>query len=555
MKTFKGVSASPGTAVAPAYVYRPDVYDIPAESPDVPQKALAQLAAALDEVAAALDAAATTATGAAAEILHAQAAIARDTALRRAAEPALMTGVHPARALIDAGNEFARTLEVSGNEYLAARAPDVRHICDLAARTLAGAPPRLPPRPVEPCIILANDLMPSDTADLDVSLVRGFATSGGSRTSHTSVVARGLGLPAVVGVRGIVDEAFEGRRIGLDGSEGVVVVEPDGATLLRLDASRRAHRWERERLRAAAGTGPARTADGTHIEVAANVRSVEELRAALAEGAEGVGLLRTELLYIDRDRPPTEEEQIELLGAMHGLLGERRLIVRTFDIGADKQVPFLPVRPERNPELGVRGLRLGRVHPDLLDSQLRAIAASAERGPTAVMAPMVATVEEAQWFTERVAAAGMPPEVEVGVMVEIPALALVAEQLDVGFMSIGTNDMMQYLFAADRRNGELAPLHDPFAPALLRAVASVCRGAGERAWVGVCGEAAAEPAWAVLAIGLGVTELSMQAVAIPAVRTALKKVTIEACREAAARALETHDAADSRAIASQLIKE
>jgi phosphotransferase system enzyme I (PtsI) len=250
-------------------------------------------------------------------------------------------------------------------------------------------------------------------------------------------------------------------------------------------------------------------------------------------------------------------EQIELLGAMHGLLGERRLIVRTFDIGADKQVPFLPVRPERNPELGVRGLRLGRVHPDLLDTQLRAIAETARFGPTAVMAPMVATVEEARWFAERAAAAGMPADVEIGVMVEIPALALVAEQLapHVGFMSIGTNDLTQYLFGADRRDGQLASLQDPFAPALLRAVASVCRGAGDRAWVGVCGEAASDPAWAVLAIGLGVTELSMQAVAIPAVRAALKKVSIEACREAAARALDAGEPAAARVFGTRLIEE
>ena len=557
MKTLHGIAASPGAAAAPAYLYLPDVYPVPDQWPDLPEKAVAELGTALDGVAASLDAAATSATGEASEILRAQAAIARDPALRTAAATAIASGIHPARAVLSAGDEFATKLETSGNDYLAARAPDVRHICDLAARALLGVPPRRPPQPMEPCVIVADDIMPTDTVGLDATLVRALVTAHGSRTSHTSVIARALGIPAVVGLRGIVESAAEARDVGVDGTTGEVTLDPDDATLAALESARRKHRSRRERLRFAAGSGPVLTADGAHIEVAANVSGLEELSAALADGAEGVGLLRTELLYKGRRSPPTEDEQIALLRDMRRLLGERRMVVRTFDIGADKQVPFLPVRPERNPELGVRGLRLAQLHPDLLDTQLRAIAATATLGPTAVMAPMVATVEEARWFLARVAASDMPSTVEVGVMVEVPALALMTDRLaaHVDFVSIGTNDLAQYLFAADRRDEVMSGLLDPFTPALLRAVAAVCRGADGHAWVGVCGEAASDPAWAVLAVGLGVTELSMQGVAVPEVRAALKAVTLDRCREAALAALDATNADEARAIGTSLLKE
>lgn len=558
MKTLRGAAASPGTAVGAAYLYQPDVYAIPQASGKAAAQDLDDLARALASVAASLDAAADAARGDARDILRAQAAIARDPALRTAAEPAVRDGMHPARAILDAGEQFAHTLEQSGNSYLAGRAPDVRHICDLAARALAGAPPRMPPEPREPCVLVAADLMPSDTATLDPRLVLGIVTARGTRTSHTAVIARALGVPAVVGVRAVLDEVSGGVVVGLDGSTGDVVIAPDAGALARLDAAGNQYRERRSALRSAAGSGPARTADGVHVEVAANVSGVEEVRAALAEFAEGVGLFRTELLYLNRDRPPTEEEHVEVLRAMRALLGpQRRLVVRTLDIGADKPVPFLPVRPERNPELGVRGLRLSRLHPDLLDTQLRAVAAVASLGPTAVMAPMVATVEEVRWFVERAAAAGVPPSVEIGVMVEVPALALQVRDVAplVAFLSVGTNDLAQYLFAADRRNESLAPLQDSFSPALLRMVGEVCHGSAGRARVAVCGEAASDPAWALLAVGLGVSELSMQALAIPAVRAALRGVTLDACREAARRALGAPDAAAARVIGAALVQE
>jgi phosphotransferase system enzyme I (PtsI) len=557
MRSLRGLPVSPGAVDAAVYLYLPDSYEVPAAWPDPPEKAVAELVAALDEVAASFTASATNATGDVADILRAQAAIAADPALRRAAEAAIHAGSHPARALLAAGDTFAATLEQSGNDYLSARAPDVRHICDAAARRLVGISARQPPRPTSPCVIVAADLMPADTATLPTDLVCGIVTAHGSRTSHTSVIARSLGIPAVVGVPGLLKLAESATHIALDGSTGEVVLDPDAATRARITRTRQQRQQQLERLREAAGTGRTTTVDGTHIEVAANVSGAEELAHALDQGAEAVGLLRTELLYRGRREPPSADEQVQMLRSMRELLGERRLLVRTFDIGADKQVPFLPVRPERNPELGLRGLRLARTHPDLLDTQLRAIASVAATGPTAVMAPMVATLDDARWFRSRVEAAAMPAHVEVGVMVEVPALALTADQLSpyVDFVSIGTNDLGQYLFAADRRDEAMAELLDPFAPALLRAVASVCRGMAGEAWIGICGEAASDPAWALLAVGLGVTELSMQAVAIPEVRAALRTVTVEACRAAATRALACASAVEAREIGTSLVKE
>jgi phosphoenolpyruvate-protein kinase (PTS system EI component) len=355
----------------------------------------------------------------------------------------------------------------------------------------------------------------------------------------------------------VLDDITDGALLAVDGDTGDVFVEPDDATAARVAAAGFTRLALRERVRAAAGPGPSATADGHRVEVGANIRSVDELRVALAEGAEGVGLLRTELLYINRLAPPSEADQVAELAAMRALLGGRRLIVRTFDIGSDKPVPFLPARPEPNPELGLRGIRLARLHPELLDSQLAAVAAAAEDGPVGVMAPMVANLDDVDWFTERVAKAGARPQLEVGVMVEVPSAVLLAAEIAerVDFVSIGTNDLSQYLHAADRRHPELAALNDPFDPALLRALELVGQAAEGRCWVGVCGEAAGRPAWAVVAVGLGVTELSMQAAQVPMVRAALRTVTLDECRALARQVCRMTDAASARTAAETLLVE
>jgi phosphoenolpyruvate-protein phosphotransferase len=558
VKTLRGFAAAPGTAVARAAVRHRETIDLDARRSGGGAPLDGEsIAAALDAVAADFDEAADRAAGDARDILRAQAALARDHALREAAVSRWRDGAAPARAVADAAEDFATRLSATGNAYLAARAPDLRHIAAAAARAVLGLSCSVPLRPPPGAVLVADDITPAEAADLASAAVVAVVTAAGSPTSHTAIVARGLGIPAVVGVPRLLAQIDDGVLLAVDGDAGEVHVDPDDATAARVAEAGFARLAARERTRAAAGVGPSTTADGRRIEVAANIRGVEELRTALGEGGEAVGLLRTELLYIDRAAPPTEAEQREALAAMRALLGPRRLIVRTFDIGSDKPVPFLPARPEANPELGLRGIRLARLHPELMDVQLAAIAAAAEDGPIGVMAPMVANLEEVDWFRERVAKAAGGRNLEVGVMVEVPSAVLLAEEIAerVDFVSIGTNDLSQYLHAADRRHAELAALNDPFDPALLRAVALVGEAATGRCWVGVCGEAAGRPAWAVLAVGLGVTELSMQAVQIPQVRAALRTVTFDECRDLARRAVRMSDPGSVRAAADDLLAE
>ncbi|HVW35567.1 MAG TPA: phosphoenolpyruvate--protein phosphotransferase, partial [Acidimicrobiia bacterium] len=517
----------------------------------------AAIAAALDSVAAGFDDAAAGASGDARDILRAQAALARDRALRDDATDRWQAGAAPARAVVDAAGDFAARLAATGNAYLAARAPDLRHIGTAAARALLGLAPDVPPVPPPGTILVADELTPAEATGLVSGSVVAVVTEGGTPTSHAAIVARGLGIPAVMGVRHLLEAVSDRTLVAVDGDTGEVYLDPDDATRARLAAAGFARLAARDRVRAEAGMGPSATADGHAVEVAANIRAVDELRAALAEGAEGVGLLRTELLYIDRPAPPSEAEQVAVLAEMRALLGPRRLIVRTFDIGSDKPVPFLPARPEANPELGMRGIRLARLHPELIDVQLAAVAAAAEQGPVGVMAPMVTGIEDVDWFVARAAKVGGGQSLEVGVMVEVPAAVLLMPEIArrVDFVSIGTNDLSQYLHAADRRAADLAALNDPFDPALLRAIAMVGRSAAGRCWVGVCGEAAGRPAWALIAVGLGVTELSMQAVQILPVRAALRAVTLGQCRDLAQRACRMTDAASVRSAAEDLLAE
>jgi len=558
MRTLRGIAAAPGTAVGRASVRRRQSLDLDQRrSPSGAVLSGAAIDAALDSVAADFEAAAGNAAGDAADILRAQAALARDRALRSAAVRRWRDGAAPARAVVEAAEEFATRLSGTGNAYLAARAPDLRHIGTAAARAVLGLAPEVPPPPPPGSVLVADDITPAEAAGLAPAAVVAVVTGSGGLTSHTAILARGLGIPAVMGVPHLLDAIGDGVLLAVDGDAGDVHVEPDDATTARLAAAGFARLAARERARTEAGLGPSATADGHCVEVAANIRGVDELQAALAEGAEGVGLLRTELLYIDRTAPPSESEQVAELAAMRELLGSRRLIVRTFDIGSDKAVPFLPARPEANPELGLRGIRLARQHPELIDTQLAAVAAAAADGPVGVMAPMVATVDEVDWFVERVGKAAAAHALEVGVMVEVPSAVLLAAEIAerVDFVSIGTNDLSQYLHGADRRNAALAALNDPFDPALLRAVELVGRAAAGRCWVGVCGEAAGRPAWAVIAVGLGVAELSMQAAQIVPVRAALRTVTLEECRALARRACRMTDAGAVRAAAEDLLRE
>jgi phosphotransferase system enzyme I (PtsI) len=547
-----GIAASPGAGIGAVLAIGGGELVLPAGSPPDRAAERARLPEALEAVAADLEARAARSGGELGDILEAEAMMARDPELLATAEAAVDAGGWAAAAILAAGERYAEVLAASESEYLAARADDVRDVCRRAARRLAGIEDAASmPDGDGDLVLVASDVAPADVADLDLTRVRGIATEAGGRTSHTTIVARALGIPAVVAVDGLLGALSGARVAGVDGDRGVVLLDPpaDAAAELRDRARRRAQR--REELQRIVASGPAGTRDGHRIEFAANVGAAEEIAPALAAGAQGVGLFRTELLYLDRTAPPSREEQRRVFAAAISALGDRPLVVRTFDFGADKPVAFADAPPTPNPALGVRGLRLARARPELLDDQLAALAdaALAAGRRVSVMAPMVTTADDAAWFAERVRAVAGPDLLEAGAMIEVPSAALLAAEIldPLDFASIGTNDLTQYVLAADRQEAALAELQDPFSPAVLRAVDLVCRGA-ERAgaWVGVCGEAAADPDWAAVAVGLGVTELSMGGDAVLEVRAALGTLDHATCRDAAAAAVAAPDAATAR---------
>ncbi|MFC5829900.1 putative PEP-binding protein, partial [Nonomuraea insulae] len=391
------------------------------------------------------------------------------------------------------------------------------------------------PAPGHPYVLAAGDLSPADTAGLGQDVLA-LVTERGGPTSHTAILARARGLPAVVACEGIMG-VEDGTVIGVDGGTGDIALgltEEEAAEVTSADRARR--------QRLATSEGPGRTADGHPVKLLLNVGSAADLRP----GAEGVGLFRTEFLFLGRKVAPSFEEQVSAYAEVFREAGSTAgstagsVIVRTLDAGTDKPLPFLGLPEEENPALGVRGLRVDRLLPDVLDTQLDAIAEAARLTGTRpwVMAPMVTTMAEATGFARRARAKGIE---QVGAMVEVPAAALRARRLlgELDFLSIGTNDLAQYTFAADRQHSTLADLLDPRQPALLELIA-LCAQAGQEVAkpVGVCGEAAGDPLMAPLLVGLGVTSLSMAPVCVPAVREALAGLTLNECRERAQTALD-----------------
>jgi phosphotransferase system enzyme I (PtsI) len=502
-----------------------------------------RFAAAAGVVADRLSARAGAATGVSAEVLATTAGLARDRGLLSAVEQRIDAGTPAAVATVQAAQQFVDLFTSLGG-LMAERVTDVRDVRDRIVAQLTGQGEPGVPSPDQPSVLLADDLAPADTAGLDPRRITGLATRLGGTTSHTAIIARQLGLPCVVAV-GDLDDVPEGATVLLDGERGTVIVDPDPEEArARLEASQAA-------AAALAGyRGPGRTRDGLEVNVLANVQDGAGARAAAAAHAEGVGLLRTELAFLSRAEEPSVEEQARGYAEVFEAFPGRRVVVRTLDAGSDKPLAFATMPDEDNPALGVRGLRVARRDPGLLERQLDAIAEAARRTGSSpwVMAPMVATVAEAADFGARVRARGLTP----GVMIEVPSAALMAERLlrHVDFLSIGTNDLSQYTLAADRLSAELADLTDPWQPALL-ALVQVTAEAGLRTGrsVGVCGEAAADPLLACVLVGLGVTSLSCAASSIAGVGARLAVVDTDACRRAAEAALLTDDPHAARAAA------
>ncbi|MFJ4997774.1 phosphoenolpyruvate--protein phosphotransferase [Microbacterium sp. NPDC088619] len=483
----------------------------------------------------------SAATGEARAILDASRLLASDPELVADATALVRSkGCTAARAVWETAVAHEKGLKALGGR-MAERAADIRDVRDrIIAEILEVEMPGVPERD-EPFVLVATDLAPADTAALEGGNCVALVTEQGGPTSHTAIIARSLGIPAVVGVAGATGIA-SGDLILVDGDRGTVEVDPSSSRI--------------EEARAAAIVvpfdGEGMLADGRRIALLANVGGAAEALTAAASGAEGVGLFRTEFCFLDRVDAPSIDEQVDAYRGVLAAFPGRKVVVRTLDAGSDKPLPFANSDAEENPALGVRGLRIARRSPALLDDQLRALAlaAEAESALVEVMAPMVATVDEARDFAERAREAGLET---VGVMIETPSAALLASEMleVVDFVSIGTNDLAQYTLAADRLLGELGDLNDPWQPAVLRLIGQA--GAAGRRWslpVGVCGEAGADPTLAAVLVGLGVTSLSMTPRALGRVATALAGVTGEQCDAAAEAVLRAATAADARAAAA-----
>jgi phosphotransferase system enzyme I (PtsI) len=503
--------------------------------------------AAADTVARRLADRAAAATGVSAEVLSTTAGLARDRGLLSAVEQRIAGGTSAAVATVEAAQQFVDMFTSLGG-LMAERVPDVRDVRDRIVADLTGQGEPGIPSPDVPSVLLADDLAPADTAGLDPARVIGLATRLGGTTSHTAIIARQLGLPCVVAVEGLED-VRAGETVLLDGDAGTVTVGPDpGDARSRVEAARVAA----EIL--AGYTGPAQTRDGHAVAVLANVQDGAGARAAVAAHAEGVGLFRTELSFLGHAQEPSVDEQAAGYAEVFEAFAGSKVVLRTLDAGSDKPLAFATLPDEANPALGVRGLRIARRDPEMLDRQLDAVAEAARRTSSApwVMAPMVATASEAADFAARVRARGLVP----GVMIEVPSAALHADRLleHVDFLSIGTNDLSQYTLAADRLSADLADLTDPWQPALLLLVRMTAE-AGQRAGkpVGVCGEAAADPLLACVLIGLGITSLSCAASAVAGVGARLATVDLATCRRAAEVALAEHDPTSARAAVREVL--
>ncbi|MCC2334609.1 phosphoenolpyruvate--protein phosphotransferase [Cellulomonas wangsupingiae] len=539
-----GIGVSPGRAVGPA-VRMPDAVAEPPAGRRLPPGADTQAAAELvarsaDAVRDELDAAAGAAEGDAAALLHATAAMAADPSLVADAQQRVRDQhLVPERAVWEAADAVSAQLEALGG-YLAERVRDVVDVRDRLVAHLTGQPaPGVPVR-AEPYVLVAQDLAPALTATLDPQRVLAVVTAAGGPTSHTAILARSRGIPAVVAAPGVLDLA-EGTVLLVDGAAGTVTADPSPDAVQRVRALAGAVR---------AFDGEGRTADGHRVDLLANVGDPAEAQGAADAGAQGVGLFRTEFAFLGRTQAPDVEEQTAAYGRVLAAFAGRKVVVRTLDAGADKPLPFLHAAPETNPALGVRGLRVAQERPDVLEDQLTAIARAAAAHPattTWVMAPMVATVDEAEHFVAACARHGLTT---AGIMVEVPSAALLAGPMlaHAHFASIGTNDLTQYTMAADRLLGAVAGLSDPWQPAVLRLVeATALGGAAQARPVGVCGEAAADPALAVVLVGLGVTSLSMTPRALPDVAAVLGATDLATCRVLARRAADASSAADARA--------
>jgi phosphotransferase system enzyme I (PtsI) len=562
-----GISASPGIAIGRAQWMRTEA--APAETRHVePGQADAEaqrfdeaVRQAVEELEKIRRKMADEGRGQEAEIFEAHLMLLDDEELIGASRSKIKDESYAAEsAITETADEVAEVIASLDDPYLRERAADIRDVSRRIVRILGGqSTPVAASADGDKRVLLAADLSPSDTALLDLSAVAGFVTAAGGKTSHSAIIARGIGIPAVVGAGSALADVRDGQWIALDGAAGTIDVDPEPSVVERYrkladEAAMRAARYEAYRVKTSV------SADGARVELVANIGAAEEAAAAKRQGAEGIGLFRTEFLYMGRNDLPSEEEQFEAYRKVCEAFGpEAPIVIRTMDIGGDKKLQSLGLEPEDNPFLGYRAIRICLDRPALFRTQLRAILRAGAYGNVKAMFPMIATVGEwrrAKAMLEaakaelRAEGANFNEAIETGLMIEIPAAAMMADRLarEADFFSIGTNDLVQYTMAADRMNPKLGYLADPLHPPVLRLIDRVIRAAhAEGKWVGMCGEMAGHPLALPILLGMGLDEFSMSAGSVARARWLIAQLPQADLREAAAAVLDMEDAADVRA--------
>jgi phosphoenolpyruvate-protein phosphotransferase len=543
MEEHKGIPASPGVVIGPAFCFREADLSFERLSLSDPKPELKRLKSALNQAAEELASIKTKALEEASQeeaaIFDAHALFLQDPTLVGAMETSISDAKLNAEAAVaDAVEQQAQALEAMEDEYFSARAADVRDVGQRILRILLGASEIDLSDLTEPSIILARDLTPSDTVRLDKAMVLGFLTALGGPTSHTAILAKALDLPAIVGAGEPVVAVENGTLLAIDGASGEFFIEPDTPTQAEFKARAEAYQAESQAALAKAHDA-AITLDGVPIEVVANVGNPEDTQQALERGAEGIGLLRTEFLYMERATAPDEEEQLEAYNTIFDLMEERPIVVRTLDVGGDKAIPYLDLGEEANPFLGWRAIRMTLDEPEFFKIQLRALLRASPGHDLRIMFPMVATLPELrkarqllEQAHEEVLAGGqeVAEKVQVGIMVEIPSVAVLADRFaaEVDFFSIGTNDLTQYTMAAERTNEKVAHLGDACHPAVLRQIQRVIEAAHEAGiWVGLCGELAGDADAIPILLGLGLDEFSMAPASIPRAKEIIRRWRVE----------------------------
>lgn len=555
-----GVAASPGLGVGHVVQWTRESIDV-AEFGEDRHQETRKLNAAIDrallDLSALEERLAEEADGERAAIFAAHAEFLNDPELLNLARSGIDKGKSAPFAWRAAYTSFADDLSRLPNEVLAGRANDVRDVGQRVLEELTGQRSERAELTGN-TIIIAEELTPSDTAQLDRSKVVGFATTQGGASSHVAIIARSLDIPAVAGIETRALKIADGEQVVLDGTAGKLqrnLTEDEIGAIVE----RQRRIAERKAAEEAAKDEPAVTTDGHRVAVVANIGGVADAQEAMTKGAEGVGLLRSEFVFMDRATAPTEEEQAETYAeCARALEPGQPLVIRTLDVGGDKPLSYLPLPAEENPFLGVRGVRVGFQQPEVLRTQCRAILAAADAGAKMhVMFPMIATMDDwrraKQIFDEERAASGVTAEVSTGIMMEVPSVAVLARQFAAedgcDFFSVGTNDLTSYTLAMDRGHPKLAAQVDPCNPAVLAMIGTAAEALHERGkWLGVCGGVASDPQAVPLLVGLGVDELSCSVPAIPAVKAAVRAYSLDKCRELAAQALTCSTPAEVRAL-------